>query len=156
MPKLVHAIFAATAFAALAAPAFAHPDPSLLTRSRHAEEKGQIAEALLLIQSAIVAHPADPQNYIALGDLYSRTGHPNAAIKYYDDALFINPVDKAALKGMALSDLAVGNDAGAQKNLDLLVKTCGEHCPETVAVRDALSRAKKPGDEAAAAPLDKH
>lgn len=152
MQKFARLILVSTAFAVFAAPALAHPDPSALARSRAAEEKGQIAEALLLIQSAIVAHPGDPQNYIALGDLYSRTGHPNAAVKYYDDALFIDPVDKAALKGMALADVAMGDAASAQKNLDLLESTCGPHCPETIAVRAALSKAKQ---EAAAAPLDK-
>ena len=154
MQKFVAAIFAATAFAAFAAPAFAHPDPSAIARSRAAEQKGDAAEALLLIQSAIVAHPADPENYIALGDLYSRTGHPNAAVKYYDDALFIDPVDKAALKGMALADLAIGDNAAAQKNLDLLESTCGPHCPETLAVHAAFAKAK-PETAAAAAPLDK-
>jgi tetratricopeptide (TPR) repeat protein len=156
MPKFLRAILAATAFAAFAAPALAHPNPSILARSHAAEAKGQIAEALLLIQSAIVAHPADPKNYIALGDLYTRTGHPKAALKYYDDALFIDPIDKAALKGMALSDLALGNEAGAQKNLDLLEQTCGARCAETLAVRDALAKTKKPETDASAAPLDKH
>lgn len=156
MPKFALPLFAAAAIAAFAAPAFAHPDPSVLARSRAAEQKGQISEALLLIQSAIVAHPADPANYIALGDLYTRTGHANAALKYYDDALFINPVDKSALKGMALSELALGNDADAQKNLDLLEQTCGARCPETLAVREAFAKAKKPETDASAAPLDKH
>lgn len=156
MLKFALPVIAATALAAMAAPAFAHPDPSVLARSRAAEAKGRTAEALLLIQSAIVAHPADPANYIALGDLYTRTGHPNAALKYYDDALFINPIDKTALKGMALSDLALGNDADAQKKLDLLEQTCGAHCPETVAVREAMAKAKKPETDASAAPLDKH
>jgi tetratricopeptide (TPR) repeat protein len=156
MTKFVRVVFAATAFALFAAPALAHPDPSLLARSRTAEMKGQIAEALLLIQSAIVAHPGDPQNYIALADLYSRTGHPNAAVKYYDDALFINPIDKTALKGMALAKVALGDQANAAKNLDLLEQTCGPRCPETLAVREALDKARKTEADASAAPLDKH
>lgn len=156
MLKFALPIFAATALAAFVAPAFAHPNPSAIARSRTAEEKGQTAEALLLIQSAIVAHPEDPGNYIALGDLYTRSGHPNAALKYYDDALFINPIDKAALKGMALSELTLGNDADAQKNLDLLEQTCGARCAETVAVREAFAKAKKPEADASVTPLDKH
>jgi len=155
MTRSVRVLITGAAFAFTAFPAFAHPDPTLIARSRAAEDKGQIAEALLLIQSAIVAHPADPQNYIALGDLYSRTGHPYAAIKYYDDALFIDPADKTALKGMALADLAVGNSAGASKNLDLLERTCGPHCPETLAVRAALAKSGKPEADAAVGALDK-
>jgi len=154
MSKFVRGIFAATAFALIAAPALAHPSP--ISRSRAAEDKGQIAQALLVIQSAIVAHPGDPANYIALADLYSRTGHPNAAIKYYDDALFIDPIDKAALKGMALADIAVGDSPNAAKNLDLLERTCGARCPESVAVRDAMQKAKMPEADAAVTPLDKH
>ena len=155
MTRSVRVLFTAAAFAFTALPAFAHPDPTLIARSRAAEDKGQIAEALLLIQSAIVAHPADPQNYIALGDLYSRTGHPYAAIKYYDDALFIDPIDKSALKGMALADIALGDAASAAKNLDLLERTCGPRCPESVAVREAMLKVKKPEADAAVTPLDK-
>jgi tetratricopeptide (TPR) repeat protein len=155
MSKFVHVFFAA-AVALAATSALAHPDPSPIARSRVAEQKGQIAQALLLIQSAIVAHPGDPANYIALGDLYSRTGHPNAAIKYYDDALFIDPTDRIALKGMALADVAVGNASAASKSLDLLERTCGLHCAETLAVREALAKAKKPEADASIAPLDKH
>ncbi len=156
MTKFVRVFLAAAAFGCFAAPAFAHPDPSPLARSRAAEDKGDIAQALLLIQSAIVADPADPQNYIALADLYTRTGHPNAAIKYYDDALFIDPVDKQALKGMALADLALGDQAGAAKNLDLLERTCGPRCAETLAVHQAMAKAKAMQADASSAPLDKH
>ena len=155
MTKFLRVFLAVAALGCFAAPAFAHPDPSPIARSRVAEDKGQIAQALLLIQSAIVAHPGDPQNYIALADLYTRTGHPNAAIKYYDDALFIDPTDKAALKGMALADLAVGDQAGATRNLDLLERTCGPHCPETLAVHEAMAKAKAPQADASSAPLDK-
>ena len=150
MSKFPRVLFASAAFVLLAAPALARPDPSLIARSRAAEAKGQIAEALLLIQSAIVAHPGDPANYIALGDLYSRTGHPNAAVKYYDDALFIDPIDKAALKGMAMADIALGDSASAAKNLDLLERTCGPRCPEAVAVRDAMDKAHKTEADASA------
>ena len=70
--------------------------------------------------------------------------------------LFIDPIDKSALKGMALADIALGDTANAARNLDLLEQTCGPRCPETLAVRDALNKAKKTEADASAAPLDKH
>lgn len=138
------------------APAWAASANALIAKSHAAQEKGSTQDALVLIQSAIVAHPGDPANYIALADYYYRNDHPNAALKYYDDALFINPADKVALKGIALAQIAVGDSAGAQSSLDKLEQVCSSRCPEAMAIREAMEKSKKDGTDAASTSLDKH
>lgn len=94
---------------ALAAPAKApKPEPpvtveSLLTQAQAAIGKGDTELAVRLAQSAIVADPARPTSYVALGEIYAETGQAEYARSYYDAALGIDPADPSALK--ALSDL---------------------------------------------------
>jgi cytochrome c-type biogenesis protein CcmH/NrfG len=81
----------------------AAPDPvaGLLTQARDAQTKGENELALRLAQSAIVADPTRPDSYVALGDFYAAQGQADYARNYYDEALSIDPMTPAALKGIA-------------------------------------------------------
>jgi len=93
-----------------AAPA-KHPKPAaepppvtvegLLTQAHDAVGKGDTELALRLAQSAIVADPARPSSYVALGDIYAQAGQPDYARSYYDEALGIDPAEPNALKAIA-------------------------------------------------------
>jgi Flp pilus assembly protein TadD len=73
----------------------------LLTQSQAALAKGNSEQALRLAQAAIVADPARPGSYVALGDVYAQTGHTDYARSYYDAALAIDPAEPGALKAIA-------------------------------------------------------
>ncbi len=96
--------------AAMAAPAKKTPKEqpitveSLLTQARAATAKGDTELALRLTQSAIVADPARPTSYVALGDIYAQAGQADYARSYYDAALGIDPADAGALKAEAELD----------------------------------------------------
>jgi Flp pilus assembly protein TadD len=103
------------AFLLLAAPVLAAPakapksEPpvtveSLLAQAHAAIGKGDTELALRLAQSAIVADPARPSSYVALGDIYAETGQPEYARSYYDEALGIDPAEPNALKAIAELD----------------------------------------------------
>lgn len=98
---------------ALAAPTKKAPKPvteqpvtveSLLTQSHAAAARGDIDLALRLAQSAIVADPARPGSYVALGDIYAAAGQAEFARSYYDAALNIEPLDAGAHKALAALD----------------------------------------------------
>ena len=85
--------------------AAAEPPPvtveGLLTQAHDAIGKGDTELAVRLVQSAIVADPARPDSYVALGDIYAQTGQPDYARSYYDEALGIDPSEPNALKAIA-------------------------------------------------------
>ena len=100
------------------APAFAAPKPApkvsgpakaempltveaLLTQAHAAVTKGDTELAVRLAQSAIVADPARPTSYVALGDIYAEAGQPEYARSFYDAALGIDPAQPAALKALS-------------------------------------------------------
>jgi cytochrome c-type biogenesis protein CcmH/NrfG len=89
-----------------------HPKPaeqpvtveSLLSQAREAVGKGDTELAVRLAQSAIVADPARPTSYVALGDIYAQAGQPDYARSFYDEALGIDPAEPNALKALATLD----------------------------------------------------
>lgn len=99
----------------LTAPAFAasakNETPSvetLLAQSRAAVGRGETELALRLAQSAIVADPARPSSYVALGDVYALAGEADYARSYYESALAIEPTDAGAQKAMSALDGKTG------------------------------------------------
>ena len=74
---------------------------ALLTQARAASTKGDTELAVRLAQSAIVADPARPTSYVALGDIYAEAGQPEYARSFYDAALGIDPAQPAALKAIS-------------------------------------------------------
>jgi len=84
-----------------AAPAPALTATDLIGQAQAAQAKGEKELAVRLAQSAIVANPALPAAYNALGDLYAADGDADYARFYYQGALTIDPTDADATKAMA-------------------------------------------------------
>jgi len=107
----------ARSVAAPAKPAAAAAEPAatpeaLLEQSRDAQSKGEAELALRLAQAAIVADPARPASYVALGDLYAAAGQGEFARSFYDAALEIDPADAGAQHAIA----ALGNAKATAAN----------------------------------------
>jgi Flp pilus assembly protein TadD len=110
-PRTIPALLAVllSTSAAVAAPAKTVKEApvtveSLLAGAQAATAKGDVELALRLAQSAIVADPARPASYIALGDVYAQAGQGDYARSYYDAALDIDPVNPTALKAISALD----------------------------------------------------
>ena len=84
-----------------AAPAPALTAADLIGQAQAAQAKGEKELAVRLAQSAIVANPALPAAYNALGDLYAADGDADYARFYYQGALTIDPTDADATKAIA-------------------------------------------------------
>jgi len=108
---------AAKPVAAAAKPVVAAAQPAatpeaLLEQSRDAQNKGEAELALRLAQAAIVADPARPASYVALGELYAAAGQADYARSFYDAALEIDPADSGAQRAVA----ALGNAKATAAN----------------------------------------
>ena len=98
---------AAPAFAAPAKPPKPAPPvtvESLLADAHTAIGKGDAELAVRLAQSAIVADPARPASYVALGDIYAEAGQADYARNFYAAALGIDPAEPNALKALSALD----------------------------------------------------
>jgi len=97
--------------APVAAAVSADPAGDLIDQARAAHARGEKELAVRLAQSAIVADPARPAAYNALGDLYAADGDADYARFYYREALNIDPTDTDATKAMAALDHSEGQRA---------------------------------------------
>ena len=105
------------------------PDPlTLIAQARDAQSRGDAELAVRLAQSAIVADPARPSAYDALGDVYAANNQPEAARSYYNEALSIDPSDAAAQKGMDALGRGPGQQAAKATDEGQKTGTCGPAC----------------------------
>jgi len=120
LPAVGLPVWAATPAKPAAKPAAARPTPTpadpvvaLLEQSRDAQLRGEAELAVRLAQSAIVADPARPSSYVALGDLYAAAGQGEFARSFYDAALDIDPGDARAHAAVAALGAAKATAANA-------------------------------------------
>lgn len=127
--------------AALAAAAPAAPLTSerLLTDATRAAERGDDVAALQLFQAAIVHGAATPEPYLGIARFHAENNEPGLAERYYGTVLELDPANAAALNGLGLLELAKGNRAAAEARYALLVRACGQTCPEAVQLNQALN-----------------
>ena len=102
---------AAKPSAPVEAPVSADPAGDLIGQAQAAHARGEKELAVRLAQAAIVAAPARPATYNALGDLYAADGDADYARFYYHEALNIDPTDSDATKAMAALDRDSGQRA---------------------------------------------
>jgi tetratricopeptide (TPR) repeat protein len=106
-----------------AKPEIAATPESLIADARAAAGRGDTELALRLAQAAIVADPARPASYDALGDVYAATAQPDFARNYYDQALSIDPADPTATRAIAALDR--GSDTRAAQAITVKPDTEG-------------------------------
>jgi tetratricopeptide (TPR) repeat protein len=102
---------AVKALAPVEAPVSADPAGDLMGQAQAAHARGEKELAVRLAQAAIVAAPARPATYNALGDLYAADGDADYARFYYREALNIDPTNDDATKAMAALDRDGGQRA---------------------------------------------
>ena len=119
MARRFQTFLAAAMLFGSAGPAFADKVDLLLQKSREAEHLGHHEQALGLAQSAIVADPARASSYTALGELYMAQNQTEYARFYFNEALNIDPQERAATEGIARAEAAENSGpAAAARSLD--------------------------------------
>ena len=158
MRKLLPLILLATATAAVAAPVIG--DDILNPTSIRMAEQGRAALAAGDANAAIDAFEAalasDPKNVAAFAGIaqgYEKLGLPGKAVKFYREALVLNPSDISALEGQGKALIARGATARAQVNLARIKALCKTDCTAADRLQVALNTASTTAsDTASAAP----
>ncbi|QMW21905.1 tetratricopeptide repeat protein [Sandaracinobacteroides saxicola] len=91
-------------------------------------------------EAAIAADPRNKGGYIGLARVAEAQGLPGKAIRYYREALQIDPNDLTALEGQGASLARRGAIARAQANLDRLKLLCAAPCPAADRLATAIAR----------------
>ncbi len=114
----------------------------LMAQARAAQAANKPSDALDLYETALLADPANPAPYVGLARTYEGLGLQGKALRYYREALELNPNDVSVLESQTLLMIAKGNTEKAQAGLARMKKLCAKTaCPSVARVDAALAKA---------------
>lgn len=133
-----------------AAPARGLPDnqiaPLSLEKLKAGEAllaQGKAQDATDLFEAALAADPRNRQAYIGLARAAEADGLPGKAVRFYREALEIEPNDLAALELQGVALVERGAKARAESNLERVKTLCDGPCPQADRLAAAIARGPK-------------
>jgi len=132
------AVFSFSAVHAQTLPKYREISKQLVIEAKLALTSSKPETALLLFERAIVADPANTQALLGLGRTHELEGRVGRGLKYYRQALEIEPNDKFALRDQALAFLKQDLMDRADGNRAKLARLCPNGCEALERVEVAL------------------
>jgi tetratricopeptide (TPR) repeat protein len=106
--------------------------------------QGRFQDATDLLESALAVDPRNRQAYIALGRAAQGEKLPGKAIKFYLEALKLEPNDLAALQGQGEALVQRGAVERAKRNLERIRSLCKGACPQATTLAAAIAKGPPP------------
>ncbi len=112
----------------------------LVTTAKREAASGRFDAAVDSLETALAVDPRNRLAYLTLADVALKQQLPGKAIRYYREALLIDPNDVAALAGQGNVLVQKGAVAKAKENLARIEKLCLARCPEQATLAAAIAR----------------
>lgn len=97
-------------------------------QGRAALASGNANAAIDAFEAALASDPKNVGAFNGMAQAYEKLGLPGKAVKFYREALVLNPSDIAALEGQGKALVARGATARAQVNLARIKAVCKTDC----------------------------
>lgn len=117
---------------------------ALVTRADAARAAGQLAQAQDLLETALAIDPKNRGAYIAMGKVATAQALPGKAIRFYREALTIDPNDVAALSGQGVALVDRGAVERAKLNLAKVRTLCKAECAPATTLAAAIAKGPPP------------
>lgn len=101
---------------------------------------GKLIEATDLLETALAADPRNRAAYIGLARVAEKQGLHGKAIRFYREALLIEPNDLTALAGQGEALVQKGAIEKARENLARIKELCATACPPQEKLAAAIAR----------------
>ncbi|MDN3645234.1 hypothetical protein QWY75_03315 [Pontixanthobacter aestiaquae] len=138
-------VFAITASMGVAQDREPNPRAAMLiAEGKAALDAGQPQKAIDSFEAALAVDPGYTPVFLALAEAARREGLQGKAISYYREAQAREPENVAAISGEGEALVEKGAVEKARKNLSKLEKLCGDRCPETRELAQAIARGPQP------------
>jgi Tfp pilus assembly protein PilF len=111
---------------------------ALVEAGRAALAEGNNERAADLVESALAVDPRNRDGFIALAEIAEARELPGKAIRFYREALTIDPNDLAALEGQGRVLVSRGAVERARRNLVRIEALCETECAEATALAAAI------------------
>lgn len=122
-----------------------------LTRSGEALLASKKALAAIdQFETALAVDPKNVRAFIGMARAHESIGLPGRAVKFYREALNIDPNDLTALSEQGEALVSRGAVSRAKENLDRIRKLCGGECSEATQLAAVIAKGPPPVETAAA------
>lgn len=113
---------------------------ALLATARAAEAAGNLNAATDALETALAVDPRNRGALNLLGEVALAKGLSGKSIRYYREALLLEPNDLVALKGQGEAYVAKGALERARQNLAKIRKLCAKGCQEGTALAAIIAK----------------
>jgi Tfp pilus assembly protein PilF len=117
---------------------------ALLARADAARTTGQLSQAQDLLETALAIDPKNRGAYIAMGKVATAQALPGKAVRFYREALSIDPNDVAALSGQGVALVDRGAVEAAKANLAKVRTLCKAECAPATTLAAAIAKGPPP------------
>jgi Tfp pilus assembly protein PilF len=113
---------------------------ALVQQAQTQSAAGRYDEANDLLETALAVDPGNRAAYIALGHVAQAQRLPGKAVRYYADALRMEPNDVNALAGQGEAYVQRGAVERARRNLERVQTLCRQPCPQAQQLAAVIQR----------------
>lgn len=113
---------------------------ALVQQAQTQSAAGRYDDANDLLETALAVDPRNRAAYIALGHVAQAQRLPGKAVRYYADALRIEPNDVNALAGQGEAYVQRGAVERARRNLERVQSLCRQPCPQAQQLAAVIQR----------------
>lgn len=125
---------------------------SLLDQAKTARASGQLEQANDLLETALVVDPKNRRAFHELAEIAKAQGLPGKSIRYYREALELEPNDVTALAGQGDALVQKGAVLKARENLARLKRVCASGCAEEARLAAVIEKGPPAAVQSAQAP----
>ena len=127
---------------------------ALIQQGQALTASGRYMEAIDALESALAVDPRNRAAYIALARVAQAQRLPGKAVKFYVEALKLEPNDVSALAGQGEALVQRGAVERAKQNLAKIRSLCNNPCPQATTLAAVIAQGP-PADVVAAQTPDK-
>jgi len=117
---------------------------ALSSQGQALSAQGRYNEAIDLLETALAVDPRNRQAYIGLARAAQGQKLPGKAIKFYFEALKLEPNDVAALAGQGEALVQRGAVERAKQNLARIKTLCANPCPQATQLTAVIAKGPPP------------
>jgi len=117
---------------------------TLLEQAKAARVAGNLDTATDLLETALAVDPKNRLAFVELAEIAKAQELPGKAIRFYREALELEPNDVAALAGQGDALVQKGAVTKAQENLAKLKRLCTSSCPEEAQLAAKIEKGPPP------------
>jgi Tfp pilus assembly protein PilF len=125
---------------------------TLLDQARTARTAGQLDQATDLLESALVVDPKNRRAFHELAEIAKAQGLPGKSIRFYREALELEPNDVTALAGQGDALMQKGAVLKARENLAKVKRLCTSGCAEEARLAAVIEKGPPAPIQSAQAP----